>query len=368
MAGGRERPSGHRFFSEASPWRLPVPEGAPVHPDSERMVRASFRQDPGIYVNMNCWSIPVHFVDFRTPTRDVRCVYGKSHGDRPTFRDPSGKGWIIHTDYGVLLRDVPIPEDALPDAAIALRPEVNADAHLCLVDLERGLEWDFCWMAKKPDGEWFAGQGVVFRTDGDGILANYEGSARGSGFPLTAGLIFRDEMAAGVIEHPLVIALKPPGRGHVWPPASCCDGPRPVGSPEWGIPEGALIQLDPELDVDSLGLDRAATIVARAMQRYGMYVCDGSGSVNLYAEAFPFAEPDPWRGLLSIDSPNPIPVDRLQVIDWGGRYFEEREKPSNQVIFKDPHFFPPLPDADAARVLRMLNYHRGRYKLPLRTV
>ena len=191
MAVNGPEPDGFRFFSADSIWNTPIPDDPPVHENSSEMVRANFAEGPGIYVNRMCWSVPVYLVDSSTPRQDVRCVYGKAHGTRPTFDDPSGTEWIVHTDYGVLMKDVPIPDDALPDAAIALRPDKNADAHLCVVDLERGLEWDFCWMARTGDGEWMAGQGVMYRTGGDGLIRNYEGSARGSGSGHEASLAVR---------------------------------------------------------------------------------------------------------------------------------------------------------------------------------
>ena len=358
---------GFRFFSAESPWNTAIADDAPLHPGSAEMVRANFNQDPGIYVNRVSWSVPVYLVDGSTPTQDVRCVYGKAHGTRPTFEDPRdpSREWIVHTDYGVLMRDVPIPPDAVPDSAIALRPEKNADAHLCLVDLERGLEWDFCWMALTEGGEWLAGQGVMFDIRSSGVLANFQGSARGSGFPLTAGLIFKDEVERGRIDHALALALHPAGYGHVWPPASCSDGRRKPGAGEWGLPEGARVQLDPGLDLDSVGLEPPARAIAEAMQRYGMYVCDNSGSINLYAEVFPFSDPDPWDGVMGVDAPTAIPVDRLRVIDWGDAHFEESEKPHDMERFRDAHAFGPLPDRVARKHLKMVNFHRGRYELPL---
>ena len=61
MAGDRTRPPGHRFFSEDSLWRRPVPGDAAVHPDSAEMIAAKFHTDPGIMVNCKCWSMPVYF-------------------------------------------------------------------------------------------------------------------------------------------------------------------------------------------------------------------------------------------------------------------------------------------------------------------
>lgn len=370
MLPRHHRTPGFRLFSAASLWNRPVPAHAPIHPHSAELVAANLLPiKPGLQINLDAWTMPVYFVDASTPGVDVACIYAKAHGDRPTFVDRHGKSWIKHTPEGVILKDVPIPPDALPDTAVALRPEVMADAHLCIVDLERRLEWDFCWMAKREDGQWFAGQGIVFDLDGDGVPPNFVGSARGSGFPLTAGLIFRDEIEAGEIQHPLVFAFNPPGAAHVYPPASCSDGPRPVDQKLWGLPEGALLQLDPALDIDKLNLDRGGRIIARALQEYGMYCCDGAGDFVVYAEGFPFAEPDPWRDWLTPDSPIAIPVERFRVLDWGNQLFAEKDKPHNAHYYKDreflkPELFPPLPSAEAQRVRGPLNAYRARYKLP----
>ncbi|MEA2234887.1 MAG: hypothetical protein QOD83_4703 [Solirubrobacteraceae bacterium] len=53
------------------------------------------------------------------------------------------------------------------------------------------------------------------------------------------------------------------------------------------MPEGARLQLDPaltEADFDRWGLSPAATVIATALQRYGMYVIDNSGSSKIYLE------------------------------------------------------------------------------------
>lgn len=362
------RPRIERFFNAQSPWNTPISAGAAVHPHSRKLIETNLLcQRPGLQINMHQWSVPVYFVDSSVKGVDVQCYYAKAHGDKPTFVDSAGKQWIEHNDAGLIIRDVPIPPDAVPDTSIALRPEVNADAHLCIVDLERRLEWDFCWMAKR-DGQWIAGQGIMFDLDGDGVPPNYVGSARASGFPLTAGLIFRDEIEAGVINHPLVFAYNPAGSAHVYPPASTSDGPRAVNEHHWGIPEGALVQLDPQLDLDSLKLDRPARIIAQALQTYGMYLCDGAGGLVLYAENFPFVEPSPWDGLLSFDTPLQIPLDRMHVLDWGDRLFAERPKPSNWSLFRQADFFGPFQGEDLRRVLGPLNARRARGNLPPRSV
>ena len=49
------------------------------------------------------------------------------------------------------------------------------------------------------------------------------------------------------------------------------------------IPEGARVQLDPALDLDSLSLTPWQKVIARALQRYGMYLADTAGTTSLTA-------------------------------------------------------------------------------------
>jgi hypothetical protein len=108
----------------------------------------------------------------------------------------------------------------------------------------------------------------------------------GSGVPWIGGLIRPEEIAAGVIKHAILCAT-PVNRK--WTvdgqkeqaciPASKTDG--------WGvgtefIPEGARLQLDPNLDLNTLGLSPETKVVARAMQTYGMIVSDNSSAFKTY--------------------------------------------------------------------------------------
>jgi hypothetical protein len=57
------------------------------------------------------------------------------------------------------------------------------------------------------------------------------------------------------------------------------------GSTAGGIPEGALIRLDPTLDLSTLNLTRFQLMFAKALQTYGAYNDDNAGSLTVYAES-----------------------------------------------------------------------------------
>jgi hypothetical protein len=78
------------------------------------------------------------------------------------------------------------------------------------------------------------------------------------------------EIAAGEIPHALALQSNnacPTFR----PPALKSDG---TSTRPDCIPEGARLQLDPSLDLESLNLKPGELAVARAMQRYGGYLMD----------------------------------------------------------------------------------------------
>jgi hypothetical protein len=72
-----------------------------------------------------------------------------------------------------------------------------------------------------------------------------------------------------------------------------------TGSDGWStlagaIPEGARVQLDPSLDLDSLGLTPWQKTIARALQEYGMLLVDTGGGFGLQAQ---------WTGSTSASYP-----------------------------------------------------------------
>lgn len=126
------------------------------------------------------------------------------------------------------------------------------------------------------------GDSYLYPLYGNGLTPEGTWSSGGSSTPSIAYLIFPEEIEAGAIYHPLGCALNYPKiHKRVYPPAATSDG---RNYDTWAIPEGARIQLDPSLDLDSLGLSRTAKIIAKAMQDYGIVVAESGGTWHIYAE------------------------------------------------------------------------------------
>jgi CARDB len=278
-----------RLYAATSPFNTPISAGARVDPDSAQYVAAlkEVLDRRRFTISLRSWTVPVYETAPATPRADVRLT--------ASWR---GADW---------LRRVPIPAGAAPD------PE--DDAHMTVLDRERGCEFDF-YRARNVDGRWYADWANTLRTTGNGVYP-YAYSTRGSGFSNLAGLIWPDELRAGEIRHALMFSYPHTSARGAVAPATETDGQstRPDA-----LPEGARLQLDPALDLGTLPLRPYERTIARALQRYGMYLGDTGGGVNVYAihpQSYPS---DRYAGVLppvAYPDLENIPIDRLRVLELG---------------------------------------------------
>lgn len=299
-----------RPFSDDSPWNTPIPADPELEPDSADLIAdfiGSSPWGPHLDVNIAGYSIPLYWADAGTPTFEVLAGVG-------------GEGWL--GDNGMdAVGTMPIPADAAPD------PE--SDHHLLIVDRGRGLEWG-CWNMRFEGGGWQAGLCAQSNLRGTGVrtpatLADpwwMAHGARACGFPLVAGLIRMEEVAAGRIDHALIVAYPHIRAGWFTPPAST--GQARVGDDAIstrGIPCGGRIQFDPAVDVEALDVSPAGKLVLRALQTYGAYVGDFSGALSLYAENSPAAQAYWAAGVLdSYALLDRIDLSRFRVLRLGTLY------------------------------------------------
>ena len=314
--GGDQDP--WRPFSEASPWNTPIGNNPTLHAKSAEWIADWVTSSPygeHLDVNLTGYSIPLYWADSTTPTHTVTCDLG-------------GEGFTSDDGFDATV-EMPIPDGATPD------PE--SDGHMLVVDRERNLEFGL-YAAVNDNGTWTCALGATADLTGTGVRPLKEDAdpwylahgARACGFPLVAGLIRLEEIEVGRIEHALVVAYPHIRGGCYTSPASTAQAPTTDAHNDRGIPCGGRIQLDPELDLESLGLDGPATTIARALQRYGAYVGDYSGAMSLYGEASPAALTR-WEQLLDQDMIDRIPIDRFRVIAHTGDVYPDDNAGSGYV-------------------------------------
>jgi hypothetical protein len=300
-----------RPFADTSPWNTPIAANASVDPDSAALI-TDFSTIPGqtaIWINIQDYSVPVYWID-STATANVTVTASLGGtGFRTGAASDSVAG-------GMGL--APIPAGALPAA--------GTDRHLAIVDKLARIEWGF-WDATMSGAGWTAGQASTMDLAGSGVRPPERNNPwwaghgpRACGYPLIAGLITKEDIGTGSIEHALVIAYPHIRSRYYTPPASTAQGTTSDALATRGIPCGGRIQLDPTLDVAALGLSPTPRMIVVALQRYGAFVGDYSGAVSLYADSSPDAQAL-WDTLyLPSDALSAIPLSRFRVLTLGTAY------------------------------------------------
>jgi hypothetical protein len=230
-----------RAFSPESPFNKKIPPRTPTDPASQAAIRSLLAFGQTVNVNLGSWTPPVFVATKTSPVKSVQLPRGASV-------------------------DVPVPSGAAPST--------DTDGYLTIIDRPRGCTYDFFRAQQRGDGSWVAGGAAAFRLGGTGVHRPW--GVRASGFALLAGLIRPSEVRANRIEHALVMGI-PNTSPSFRAPATTSDGRTPGG-----IAMGSHFQLDPNFDVSRLPPDQR--MIARAMQRYGVYIGDTSGAITLYAQ------------------------------------------------------------------------------------
>jgi hypothetical protein len=268
-----------RFFSDDSFWNQPLPQNPEIDARSQQWI-ALLKRDPmkNFGINATRYTIPIYEINEKTPLKTVL---------------PNSDFYQHAKDFP---REVPIPDDAISDD--------QNDHHLALVDWSRNTAWDL-WGAELKNGKWYSYTGIRYRLDGPGVFSTKElgmknndsvhqyGPGRASGVPIIAGLIREDEARSGRIEHKIAAASQFVAFQEFVFPAAWTDGAC-IG----GIPEGAVIQLDPKLDLSKYALTHDEMAVARALQKYGMVLLDYAGANVIYAEGLYGQKDRNWQGRL----------------------------------------------------------------------
>jgi hypothetical protein len=285
-------------YDADSPWNTPVGDAA-VHSDSAAYISALADNDRPLTSDPDQYTIPVYMFDDDTPRRTV--------GLSGYFSIYEGDDWS-RTGHGTgpTIEQVPIPEGATPSAGM--------DGQIVIWDPRAGIEYAFWQFARDAEGNYTATNGYRYPTTAGHYGRFADGLAgRGAGLPYLGGLVRKWEIEQGRIDHALAFAYDTPSAAFVFP-ASKSDGGLLDGLGGTELPEGTRLQLDPtatETDYDAWGLSAPAKIIARALQVYGMYVVDCSGSSKIFLEDRTTAG---WDATITRNLVSAIPWDRFRAV------------------------------------------------------
>lgn len=311
-----------RFFAGSSFWNQPVGRNPAIDPRSDQLVQFMASHDNrGFWINLHRFTIPIYEVDANTPRRKVFRMFeseidiGMVQRSAEYLEPGHPLGHEMHFAADAASGHIPIPDDVSADPA--------SDAHLALIDWNSGWAWDMWKAQRRADGQWESRSGIKYRIDGSGVFdrtrfdvhngesIHLYGPGRASGVPILAGTIMYDEIASGRIEHKLGFATRSAAfQQFVSPPACWTDG----GWQE-GLPEGAVLQLDPDLDLATLPLTPPAMVVAEALQEYGAVCIDVAGGHSLYGQGL-YADKQgrSWADVLDEDAVIHIGLEHFRVL------------------------------------------------------
>lgn len=165
------------------------------------------------------------------------------------------------------------------------------------------------WTARGATVTYLDSNGLNVKTGHSDNPANV-GTHRGNNAPTM--VVSWDQVNAGAVRHVLKVASGPELSDRYVFPMTGSDGDYTGNNPAVP-PEGLRLRIRPAVDLAALGLDPQALVIARALQRYGIYLGDSSGTTALKLEGT-IAE---GRGQLW-----QLPADALCQLPFTPRYWQ----------------------------------------------
>jgi hypothetical protein len=271
-----------RPYGDSSPFNRPITTGAPLSPDSERIVGTLLQGG-----SVDDWiagdperdgGVPIYWSSPSDPVFTLHCVKPWGHCDL--------EGLQIH-----------VPAQAQPQGGYATETN-DHDAHMTIIDQQSGWEYDLWNVNSRSDSTLNFGWGGKTRIDGDGrnsgaVAANYG---------TIAGPVRFAELAAGRINHAFTMVV-PCTDTYVYPATgrglTCAQAGFPS---DYSIPMGSHFRFAmSKRAIQRTKLPPWKKAMLTALSTYGAYVSDTSGdrgqwgfereSTQSYTA---YGQPDPW--------------------------------------------------------------------------
>jgi hypothetical protein len=308
---GNSLPGDWRPFSINSPWNTPIPENASTHPLSSIII--NIMKSERNYLSMvRKYATPIWVVD----SSNMQLV--KVRSDRIfDIWDKDNDGW---SDVGVPLTP-------------SMWGEPTEDGQILIVDPFKNILWDLSSYRWSRNGYPISSTFDIWDLNGEGVANPSENTkwvlrgGRASGFPGIAGLLRPEELQYGEIRHALIFSFNKIRRhrsgADIFIPPACRSDGKYVGL-QFPI-MGMRFQLDPSLtdeDFDKWGLNREGKIIAKALQKYGMFLGLTGGKMKLITQLL---GPTKIRNIFEWEKRFPnifknvkkIPFEKFRIIDTG---------------------------------------------------
>ena len=253
-----------RAFSSDSWWNARLPRKAPKSPIAAQILdyMSTGPDADGGCVRLagtgsNKWGQPVYWAGSGDPEYDVRTGSGRRPRELARVRIP-----------------------------VSAEAAATSDAAMTVFDRQRGYVVAFTG-AHYANGTWTARGATVTRLASNGLHSRLKrsdtkrnlGSHRGNN---GATMMVRyDEVAAGAVRHVVKVSSGPETSSRsVFPMVGSDGGSSNPAAP----PQGLRFRIKPSVDLDALHLNAQALVIARGLQKYGMYLGDSGGHTTLKLE------------------------------------------------------------------------------------
>jgi hypothetical protein len=276
-------PTAFRFFSPTSFWNTDPGAAAALDPQSSSLtnaflgeIEAVIAAGTGPWINTTNYSVPIVRVPAGQPKVRVKLV---SNYSAPYLQ----AAW----------EEVPIPPTA--------KPSEGTDATLLVYQPSSDKLWEF-WRASQTESGWQAAWGGAIQHVSNNRGA-YDSEAwtgakpwwgsSASSLSIAGGLITLEDLERGAIDHALALAIPNVRAGAYSSPAQRTDG---TSTSSLSLPEGAHLRLDPSLDLEKLKMPPLTRMIARAAQKYGIFVRDRAKMIHFFAEDPTSLPTNPYLG------------------------------------------------------------------------
>jgi hypothetical protein len=208
---------------------------------------------------------------------------------------------------------IPLPEGGSLEGENGYECTGNGDCHLLVFDESAGKLYE---MYRADVGATFRGGCLAVwdtaHSYGETLRGDECASADAAGFPIAPLLFTADEVAAGEIAHAIRFVLPNDRvrRAFVRP---ATHGTATEGASD-APPYGIHLRLNPGYPIETLPTE-GARVIARALQKYGMYHADG-GEIALTAASDRHTTAK-WDGLLTDNALQALRLEDFEVIDHG---------------------------------------------------
>ena len=241
-------------------------------------------QAPGcpIFPDDNVWHSKVTGLKVHKRSKQwIRAMGGKSQLLHPDFGPSDDPDHPYGIAYNVV--DATYPKNAVDfyygdesdpgpyPVGADTHVEHGSDRHALVVDKDDCVLYeifDFDWNGGDPQG----GSGAAWDLNTNALRPRTWTSADAAGLPIFAGLIRRDEIQAGVIDHAIRVTAEETDQKFVWPARHQAGARRDPNLP----PMGARFRLKKKFPVS--GYHPETKIVLKAMKRFGLIVADNGSN------------------------------------------------------------------------------------------